>query len=247
MNKTKIDWCDSTWNPVTGCLHGCEYCYARGIANRFGCHATPDDKVSVVIHPWEDSETGRKLPYPYDFSPTLHKYRLNEYEGKKGRNIFVCSMADLFGKWVPDSWIEEVFKACEKAPQHNYIFLTKNPWRYADLAKKGILPKRKNMWYGYSYTGQEHEAKGWWNDEYNIFISMEPLLDNICTTLSKWIIIGAETGRRKDKVIPKREWVEEIVESCKKKSIPVFMKSSLADIWGEPLIQGFPKELIKNK
>ena len=58
MNKTKIDWCDSTWNPVTGCLHGCEYCYARGIANRFGCHATPDDKVSVVIHPWEDSETG---------------------------------------------------------------------------------------------------------------------------------------------------------------------------------------------
>ena len=247
MNKTKIDWCDSTWNPVTGCLHGCEYCYARGIANRFGCHATPDDKVSVVIHPWEDSETGRKLPYPYDFSPTLHKYRLNEYEGKKGRNIFVCSMADLFGKWVPDSWIEEVFKACEKAPQHNYIFLTKNPWRYADLAKKGILPKRKNMWYGYSYTGQEHESKGWWNDEYNIFISMEPLLDNICTTLSKWIIIGAETGRRKDKVIPKREWVEEIVESCKKKSIPVFMKSSLADIWGEPLIQEFPKELIKNK
>lgn len=247
MNKTKIDWCDSTWNPVTGCLHGCEYCYARGITNRFGCHATPDDKVSVVIHPWEDSETGRKLPYPYDFSPTLHKYRLNEYEGKKGRNIFVCSMADLFGKWVPDSWIEEVFKACEKAPQHSYLFLTKNPWRYADLAKKGILPKRKNMWYGYSYTGQEHEAKGWWNDEYNIFISMEPLLDNICTTLSKWIIIGAETGRRKDKVIPKREWVEEIVESCKKKSIPVFMKSSLADIWGEPLIQEFPKELIKNK
>ena len=36
--KTKIDWCDSTWNPVTGCLHGCPYCYARGIAERFnGC------------------------------------------------------------------------------------------------------------------------------------------------------------------------------------------------------------------
>ena len=35
MDKTKIDWCDSTWNPVTGCLHGCEYCYARGIAKRF--------------------------------------------------------------------------------------------------------------------------------------------------------------------------------------------------------------------
>ena len=37
--KTKIDWADATWNPVTGCLHGCEYCYARRIAERFGCIA----------------------------------------------------------------------------------------------------------------------------------------------------------------------------------------------------------------
>lgn len=45
MKKTKIDWADSTWNPVTGCLHGCEYCYARGIANRFaGC-----DKLSTYM------------------------------------------------------------------------------------------------------------------------------------------------------------------------------------------------------
>lgn len=34
--QNKIDWCDSTWNPITGCLHRCEYCYARGIAERFG-------------------------------------------------------------------------------------------------------------------------------------------------------------------------------------------------------------------
>lgn len=39
MNKTKIDWCDSTWNPVTGCFHDCEYCYARSIATRFGGNA----------------------------------------------------------------------------------------------------------------------------------------------------------------------------------------------------------------
>ena len=35
--NTKIDWCDATWNPVTGCYHRCEYCYARRIAERFGC------------------------------------------------------------------------------------------------------------------------------------------------------------------------------------------------------------------
>ena len=60
---------------------------------------------------------------------------------------------------------------------------------------------------------------------------------------SKWTIIGAETGRRKDKVIPERKWIEDIVNECKENGTAVFMKSSLADIWGEPLIQEFPEEL----
>lgn len=249
MNKTKIDWCDSTWNPVTGCLHGCEYCYARGIANRFGCHATPNDKVSVVIRPWEDSETGRKLPYPYDFSPTLHKYRLNEYEGKKGRNIFVCSMADLFGKWVPDSWIEEVFKACEKASQHNYLFLTKNPQRYEQY---GVPSGQNNMWYGCTISRKADIRNSTFLPlECKRFVSIEPLLEDIqpkddaLYNYVDWAIIGAETGRRKDKVVPKRKWIEDIVNECRKSNVPVFMKSSLAEIWGEPLIQEFPRGLKK--
>ena len=35
MLKTKIEWCDSTWNPITGCRHKCPYCYARRMAERF--------------------------------------------------------------------------------------------------------------------------------------------------------------------------------------------------------------------
>ena len=138
MNKTKIDWCDSTWNPVTGCLHGCEYCYARSIAHRFsgGGENWTDDKTIVLDKKMYGEEEEKAIPYPYGFIPTFHRYRLNDYIGKKGRNIFVCSMADLFGEWVPDSWIKEVFKACENAPQHNYLFLTKNPIRYAQLGKK---------------------------------------------------------------------------------------------------------------
>ncbi len=84
--------------------------------------------------------------------------------------------------------------------------------------KKVFCQREKICGMDIHIQGRSTKQKGWWNDEYNIFISMEPLLDNICTTLSKWIIIGAETGRRKDKVIPKREWVEEIVESCKRKA-----------------------------
>ncbi|MBD5473651.1 MAG: DUF5131 family protein [Lachnospiraceae bacterium] len=244
MNKSKIDWCDSTWNPVTGCLHGCEYCYARNIAKRFGCHATPDDEISVVIHPWEDSETGRKLPYPFDFIPTFHRYHLNDYISKKGRNIFVCSMADLFGDWVSDSWIEEVFKACEKAPQHNYLFLTKNPKRYIELVESGKLPQKDNMWYGSTVTAMEEYFSS--KKAFNTFLSIEPMLSSISpSTISgvKWIIFGAETGHRKGKIIPKREWIEDIVNECRKANIPVFMKESLADIWGEPLIREFPKGL----
>lgn len=243
MEKTKIDWCDSTWNPVTGCLHGCEYCYARGIAERFGGkqkYANIFEEDVPVI-----GADGKALAYPHSFSPTLLRYRLNDYAGKKGRNIFVCSMADLFGDFVPDSWIEEVFKACEKAPQHNYLFLTKNPERYVELiSNTGFFVKAKsNMWFGYSYTGKD--SKRWWNPDYNIFASVEPILEPIEVPRCKWLIVGAETGRRKDKVIPKREWIEQIAEDCKEFGIPLFMKASLTEIWGEPLIQEFPEGLKK--
>lgn len=246
MDKTKIDWCDSTWNPVTGCMHGCEYCYARGIAHRFGFHASEPDINERVLYECPVSG-GKKVQYPFDFQPTFHKYRLNEYADKQGRNIFVCSMADLFGEWVPDEWIEEVFKACDKAPQHNYLFLTKNPSRYVELINStDLLVKTKNnMWFGYSYTGKE--SRQWWNPDYNIFASVEPILEPIEVPRCKWCIIGAETGRRKYKVIPERQWIEHIVDECKENDIPIFMKSSIADIWGEPLIQEFPKSINKKK
>ena len=38
IHKTDIEWCSHTWNPVTGCKHGCEYCYARRMVSRFGPH-----------------------------------------------------------------------------------------------------------------------------------------------------------------------------------------------------------------
>lgn len=258
MNRTKIDWCDSTWNPITGCEHGCEYCYARGIAKRFGGHQDLDyfieteenpefkeQKLHVLDKPLAKHDLeASAAPYPFCFEPTLYRYRLDEYQKKKRtRNIFVCSMADLFGKWVPDEWIREVFAACEKAPQHNYLFLTKNPQRYVELHDKGILVKKENMWYGYSLT--KNESPKWWNPDYNIFASVEPILEPIEVPRCKWLIVGAETGRRKDKVVPKREWIEHLVYYCGKWGIPIFMKSSLADIWGEPLIQEFPKGLQK--
>lgn len=254
--NTKIDWCDATWNPVTGCLHGCEYCYARIIAERFkggydfkakGCA----DPLTWVCDDPGRMNDGRKAVYPFGFDPTLHRYRLDEpAQWKKSRNIFVCSMADLFGKWVPDEWIAEVFKACEKAPQHRYLFLTKYPARYIALAEKDLLPDNNHMWFGSTATTPETEF--FFSEQHNTFLSVEPILKPFCDSLdtgiqacekTDWIIIGAETGRRKDKVIPKASWIIELVQCAEETNTPVFMKDSLRKIMGKAFRQDFPWEV----
>lgn len=246
MDKTKIDWCDSTWNPVTGCLHGCEYCYARKIANRFKGDRNPIDYCDIYKgNPlYEVLERGE--PYPFGFAPTLNRTRLSiPATWKKPRNIFVCSMADLFGEWVPDSWIKAVFEACEAAPQHRYLFLTKNPKRYQELAQNGNLPDKENYWFGTTLTGADGEVLRMSGK--NCFLSIEPIMAPFkAVDMWKhfgWVIIGAETGNRKGKVIPKREWVESIVNQCRSVGTPVFLKSSLLEVMEGEFIQEYPWEV----
>lgn len=264
-DRTKIHFCDETWNPVTGCLHGCEYCYARKIAERFGSKQIPSfADFPVLNEPVRCTDTyeymreagisaGKVQPYPFDFTPTFHRYKLDELKKwKRPRNIFVCSMADLFGDWVPDEWIAKVFNACAAAPQHRYLFLTKYPKRYKDICLKDALPYGPGFWYGTTTTRPtegafivEQEKKF-----YHTFLSIEPIqerfgqyaLNRNSIMLTDWVIIGAETGNRKDKVIPEKEWIDEIVEVCKKYEKPIFMKESLRDIMGADFIQEFPWE-----
>ena len=275
-NKTKIDWCDSTWNPVTGCLHRCEYCYARRIAERFGrvgmeintengyeCdlyEGTGENHVlkKPAMREWKSGKI-TKAPYPFCFDPTFHRYKLNEPQRwKKPRTIFVCSMADLFGEWVPDEWIEQVFKACEAAPQHRYMFLTKNPARFKQLRKNGVkLPNY--CWIGTSvtrdaeqadqYTGRTGYLSENWDTTAQWFVSVEPILERMSLgsienlTAMNWVIVGAETGNRKGKVAPRKEWIDEIAYECKRCRTPIFMKESLRDLMGDDFRQEFPWEV----
>lgn len=240
MNKTRIEWCDSTWNPVTGCKHGCPYCYARRVAGRFGEPQRATGDLHILQAPPVST------PYPYGFDPTFHRYRLDEPAHKtKGQTIFVCSMADLFGRWVPIRWIVEVLDACRKAPQHRYLFLTKYPKRYIELEHMALLPHEDNFWFGSTVTNGEDSA-AWMKDlGCHWFISAEPLLDQIDLTagsgpMPEWVIIGAETGNRKEKVTPEYEWARSIVADCKAFNVPVFMKDSMKPIWGGPLLTEFP-------
>lgn len=273
MNNTKIEWCNSTWNPVTGCLHDCKYCYARKIANRFGgCNEKWDriltphynvpltelDEPLTITRSSAGPRNGQtvKAPFPFGFDPTFHKYRLSEpAKWKNPRTVFVGSMTDLFGEWVPDRWIKDVFNACEKAPQHRYLFLTKNPQRYVNLAEKEILPISENMLFGISVTNKAEtidaaEAVSGLMDIFckyaenvPVFLSVEPLLEDVTQTdewkemyidsYVNWIIVGAETGNRKDKIVPSKTWIDNITEDCDYSIIPVFMKDSLIPIIGE--------------
>lgn len=102
MNKTKIDWADMSWNPVTGCRHGCAYCYARRTATRFNAGLEDPATLAGGLHVLP--EKIKATPYPYGFEPTLHRYRLGQPQNtKEPQTVFVCSMADLFGRWVPTS------------------------------------------------------------------------------------------------------------------------------------------------
>lgn len=259
MNKTKIDWADMTWNPVTGCLNDCDYCYARRLATRFGSKQTESLEIMYAINGGVRPDRF-KGAYPFGFKPTYHPGRLNSPKSeKKPQNIFVCSMADLFGSWVPQEWIDTVIMACHDAPWHNYIFLTKNPARYEEYV--GYSNDRwftENMWIGTTITNNHDmnlngyllaRAGNHMKNE-NTFLSIEPLHDKLDTKnlqVFNWIIIGAETGNRKGRVKPKKDWIDSIVEECKKHDIPIFMKDSLEGIWSGELIQELPRGLMKGE
>jgi protein gp37 len=156
-------------------------------------------------------------------------------------------MADLFGDWVPESWIREVFAACEAAPQHRYLFLTKNPQRYNELLEQRALPEgTSNFWYGGTRTGEDSDREHEASMSGHTFLSVEPILAPMeRSTLNvlemwDWIIVGAETGDRKGKVGPRKEWIDEIASVCRDTGTPIFMKSSIRELMGADFRQEFP-------
>jgi protein gp37 len=158
-----------------------------------------DGGIYDIKEPWAWGES-KALPYPFGFAPTFHRYRLGEpAEVKKPQNIFVCSMADLFGDFIPDEWIQAVLEACGAAPWHNYLFLTKNPKRYRQLQSKGELPFEH--WYGTTVVTQaDCDKNGYFShSDYRTFLSLEPLCGAIDfnkrpqQVLPDWVILGAMT------------------------------------------------------
>ena len=198
MNRTKIEYCDYTWNPVTGCKHGCPYCYARRIGMRFQGH----------------------------FNPTLHTSRLDQpMKCEEPSTIFVCSMADLFGEWVPKSWVDYVLDRANHCRQHAFLFLTKNPGRYNEFDFS------ENCWLGTTIDRSESAFNRSWTKRFgaNRFLSVEPILEDVAEELCldgvSVVIIGAQTGPSAIK--PEGEWVRKIINRCRDHGVMTFLKDNL--------------------
>lgn len=261
MNKSKIEWCDYTWNPVSGCYYMCDYCYARRIAERFKgnkeseiCSISSDysqtsyktylnctNKVHILDVPQKNFLSDRTMPYPYGFEPTFYRYKLQEPTViKKSSKIFICSMGDLLGNWIPISWIKDILRTVELCPNHTFMMLTKNPTRYNDVSLISKISNLKNLWIGTTITSEKDSVR---HIKVPLtprnFLSIEPLKGPIYITYMnsfKWIIIGGQTGP--GAIIPRKEWVENIINQARSFNIPVFLKDNLK--WDEK-IQEYPR------
>jgi protein gp37 len=244
LGKTKIEWTEYSWNPVSGCTpisEGCQNCYAKRMANRL---------------------RGR-CGYPADepFKVTLHKDRLEEpLRWKKPRRVFVCSMGDLFHEDV-SRWMRfEVMDIILQAKQHTFLILTKRPanmkeffeWYYSKAGR--TIETIKNLWLGVTAENQQRA-----DERIPIllqipaavrFVSVEPMLGPVDLSLSDgvdlsvsvgtglkpgksylinsldWVICGGETGPG---ARPMRlNWVRSLRDQCQTAGISFFFKA-----WGE--------------
>jgi len=215
MARTKIEWTESTWNPLTGCTKvsaGCKNCYAEVMARRLQAMGQPK--------------------YKDGFSLTLHQDTLSEpYSWVKPRVIFVNSMSDLFHKDVPLKFIQDVFRVMKENPQHVFQVLTKRADILLYYDKEGYLEWTHNIWMGVTVeddTVTDRIDKLRMTGAKVKFLSCEPLLTalpNINLVEINWVIVGGESGRKPR--LMKEEWVIDIKDQCKQADVAFYFKQ-----WG---------------
>lgn len=242
-DNSAISWTDATWNPIRSAINhgmvrwgcekvspGCDHCYASTLHVRHGGDEYPKEGTT----PRNDIERELGLRAGRE-AMQLHEPTLTQpLRWKKPRMIFVCSMTDLFGDWVPDEWIDRVFAIMALAPQHTFQVLTKRAKRmrdymalprrfacwieaasdiHADWRELARLPLREpgleNVWLGVSIESQDFAWR--WNYLKETpaavrFVSAEPLLGPLLLPngYPDWLIIGGESGPGFRPM--KREW-----------------------------------------
>lgn len=167
-----------TWNPVTGCLYRCNYCWARELAT---------------------TKLRNSHRYIQGFKPMLNEGEFRS-KFKKGDFIFVSDMGDLFGDFMPSEWIRKVLDHVRRFSEASFLFLTKNPFRYNEflfeMPKNAILgatieTNNDQILQTHKISGAPPPSRRYiamkdleWDKK---FISIEPILDFDLESFSFWI------------------------------------------------------------
>ena len=208
MSATKIEWTESSWNPVTGCSKistGCAYCYAERMARRL-------------------KAMGQKN-YVNGFKVTPHPHALDlPLKWKKPQTIFVNSMSDLFHEDIPLNFVHQIFDIMNQAHWHRFQVLTKRAGRLAELAP--YLDWPDNVWMGVTVEKASYIKRIDYlrNVPAEIrFLSLEPLLGplpDMNLSHIDWVIAGGESGPGARPM--NKEWVINIQRQCRKANVPFF-------------------------
>jgi len=246
-DKSKIEWTDATWNPVTGCTKvsaGCKFCYAeRDFHRPYPSRAFSD----VQTHP-------ERLLQPLRW--------------RRPRRIFVDSMSDLFHEAIPTEFILKVFEVMAFSKRHTFQVLTKRAERMKHLLVYGETMKcdsaehhrllctmpLPNVWLGVSVENQQAADERipllLQTPAAVRFVSYEPALGPVdlrnlrgntldalsgrdfeClvtdeTPPSDWVIAGGESGPNARPSHP--DWFRSVRDQCQSAGVPFFFKQ-----WGE--------------
>lgn len=217
----KIDWTDWTWNPISGCLHDCPYCYMKRMEKRFPGIMKPKFRPEYI----SKIQRARRL--------------------KRGDKIFVGSSGDMFGSWVLDEWIYNVLSVADYYQDITFQFLTKNPKMYDSL----YLGDFKNCWFGTSVDGTKFTKNNVnillnsISEEFEDvikFVSFEPLIKmpdikKYQMKQLEWIIVGANSNKGAKK--PPMEWADNLIQMARDCNTAIWVK----DNYGYPeTIKEFP-------
>lgn len=211
--KSRIEWTESTWNPVTGCTKispGCKHCYAERMSKRL-------------------LAMGQRN-YANGFKLTLQPHMLElPLKWKKPQTIFVNSMSDLFHKNVPLDYIQSVFDVMGRANWHRFQVLTKRGDRLEQIGDS--LNWAPNIWMGVSVENEKYVSRIDNLRSTNAaikFLSLEPLLgplDGLDLGGIDWVIVGGESGFGARPMLI--DWVKRIRAQCECANVPFFFKQ-----WG---------------
>jgi protein gp37 len=212
-SKSKIEWTESTWNPITGCNKvspGCKYCYAERMSKRLKAMGKPT--------------------YINGFNVSVHEETFNyPLYVRKPKLIFVNSMSDLFHESIPDEIILRLFDVMKKASWHTFQILTKRSYRLMEI--DALIDWPQNIWAGVSVENNDYTNR---IDHLRTtgakikFLSIEPLLGlipELDLTDIDWVIVGGESGPKARKM--EEDWVRVIRDTCILQQVPFFFKQ-----WG---------------